>query len=197
MKLDPRRVKVTEAPLAEPVSLAEAKLQVRVSHNTEDALLTSYILTARRLCEQIARRTFMEREYTGQLDDWPLDGEIVLPYPPLVSVDAITYTDDDSTVHTLDSALYAVDTHSDDGRIVLRRGSQWPTARLDDVGAIEIVWTAGYEDADDVPEEYKQAILLLVGHFYENRESVIMVQGMTAAEVPWTIRRLLYLDRAY
>lgn len=64
--------------------------------------------------------------------------------------------------------------------------------------SLTLVNTAGNQsgvsyEANDVPERVKQAILLLVGHWYETRE--IAAVGHVTAEVPFTVNALLWQER--
>jgi len=56
---------------------------------------------------------------------------------------------------------------------------------------------AGYGDAaTDVPELMRAGILLLCGHFYENREAVVIQNGVvTALEIPLGIRDLIAVPK--
>ena len=56
-------------------------------------------------------------------------------------------------------------------------------------------FVAGYGDEElDMPETTVQAIRLLVGHWYENREAVSST-GAIPKEVPFGVMSLLWLDR--
>ncbi|MCW5861278.1 MAG: head-tail connector protein, partial [Caldilineales bacterium] len=46
-------------------------------------------------------------------------------------------------------------------------------ATLRELNAIHIRFEAGYGAASAVPTRYKQALKLLVGHWYENREAIL------------------------
>jgi uncharacterized phiE125 gp8 family phage protein len=61
------------------------------------------------------------------------------------------------------------------------------------INGVEIQVVVGYGAEDAVPQEYKQAILLLLGHWYENREQVTV--GEVAREIPMGVEALLWLDR--
>ena len=55
---------------------------------------------------------------------------------------------------------------------------------------IEIAVTAGFGDAgSDVPEPVRQALLLLIAHWYEQREPVML--GGERADIPGTVAGLL------
>lgn len=197
MKIDARRVKITTAPATEPVSETEAKLHCRVDHSTEDAIFTRLIETARRQCEAISGRAFITRTYTLYLDRWP--GHCFeLPYPPLATVTSIKYYDDaGSAAATVSSSNYLVDTNSEPGRVALKSGIDWPSVTLRPINGVEIIYTAGYGAAADVPDQYKQAMLLLIGHLYENRESVVVQQGVSLVQVPQAVEWLLQTDRVF
>jgi uncharacterized phiE125 gp8 family phage protein len=167
------QVVVTTPPASEPVSLAEAKLHLRVDDSAEDALITRLISAARIQCEQMAGRAFITRTLTAMLDEWPADGLIELPYPPVISVASIIYTDQAGAPTTWPASNYQVDATSTPGRIGLAYNKRWPTATLRPLAPIAVQYTAGYGVAAAVPEPYKQGMLLLIGHWYENREAVL------------------------
>lgn len=194
MKLDPSRVWVSEAATDEPITVEEARLHLRIDHEDEDTAITEWIATARKHCEDVSRRAFVTRTLTGEMDVWPNDNVIELPYPPLIAVASITYTDEDGNALEFSASNYLVDVHREPGRIVLRRSASWPSVTLREVGAILIEWTAGYGEAADVPAEYKAAIKLVVGDLYENREAITAAQGLTVTTNP-TVDRLLLTDR--
>jgi hypothetical protein len=54
----------------EPVTLAEAKLHLRVDNAADDDLITALITTARKWCEDYTDRTFVESQYTMMLDSF-------------------------------------------------------------------------------------------------------------------------------
>ena len=190
-------VRESVAPVTEPITATEAKLHCRVDHNTEDAIFDRLIPVARRQCEDISKWAFVTRTYTAQLDHWPRGYQIELLYPPLQSVTSIVYIDADAVSHTFSVSYYIVDTHSVPGRIVLAKDETWPSENLRPGGAITITYVAGFGDPEDVPETYKAAMLLMIGHGYENRESVVVQQGVTAMQIPQTVDDLLLLNRAY
>jgi uncharacterized phiE125 gp8 family phage protein len=199
MKIDPRRVKITTAPAAEPITTTEAKLHCRVDHATEDAIFTRLIEVARNQCEAISGRSFITRTYTAYLDNWPYMTRFELPYPPLASITSVKYYDDaGSSAVTFASSNYEVDTNSEPGRFALKSTASWPSTTLRELNGVEIIYTAGYgASADAVPDQYKQAMLLLIGHLYENRESVVIQQGVSLVQVPQAVEWLLLTDRAY
>jgi uncharacterized phiE125 gp8 family phage protein len=174
-------------PAEEPVSLAEAKAHLRVDHDAEDTLISMLIGAAREYVEQGAARALMPQTWRLSLESLP-GGRcpIELPLPPLRSVESITYQDDDGAEQTLDDALYLVDTDDEPGKVLPVYDGEWPDGRCD-VNAVKVTYIAGYEDADHVPKRAKQAILLLVGHWFENREAV----GTAGRELEMAVTNLM------
>jgi len=180
---------------ADVVSVAEAKLHCRIDHATEDVLIARLLGVARKQCEQISQWAYTSRVMVSHVDCWPRGGCWELPYPPLQSVTSIVYTDEAGDQSTWDAANYVVDTYSTPGRILIKSGVSWPSETLQVGASIAITYVAGFGTEDDVPDTYKQAMLLLVGHLYENRESVVVQQGIGLVEVPQAVEWLLLTDR--
>jgi uncharacterized phiE125 gp8 family phage protein len=184
-------VLVTTQPAAEPISSTEAKAHLRVDHTDDDTLIGALITAARMHCENFTRRKLISQTLTGKLDRFPADdGEILLPYPPLVSVTSVKYIDTDGVLQTMSASDYAADTYSLPGRITLAYGEIWPTPR-DIENAVTIVWTAGYGAAgSSVPQPIRQAMLLLIAHWYENRE--VAITGTIITQIPLAVEALLW-----
>lgn len=188
-------LRVTTPPAEEPVSLAEIKSHLKVDVADEDDLISSYLTAARLQCELEARRAFVSQTLQLKLEEWPWEDRIHLPRPPLQSVTSVVYVDSDGVQHTLSGSDYIVDTASEPGRIILAFGVGWPGATLQPGPAITVTYVAGFGDAEDVPATYKQAIRLATGHFYENREQIVVQSGVTATQLPWGVSALLMTDR--
>ena len=184
----PLTIAVIVQPAAEPVSLAQAKIHCRVDHTADDALLTSLIVAARQWCEQIMRRSIMTQTRTLSLDDWP-KGMIQLPFSKVQSIVSIQYYDQNSNVQTLPTSSYYTDFISEPARISFAPATALPVAEIDRINSITVTYVAGYGDASDVPQAISQAILLLVGHWYENREASIV--AVSIADVPMATTALL------
>lgn len=168
-----RTMRLVTAPTSEPVTLTEAKTHLRVDIDDDDALISALIVAAREEFENQADRILFTSTYKLVMDYWPNCSRILLPRAkPLSSVTSVTYTDDSDNVNTWSSANYVVNTNTWPGCIVLRDGVSWPGAALAESSPITITYVAGYASTANIPQRYKQAILLLVGHWYENREMV-------------------------
>lgn len=158
---------VTDA-TEEPVTLEQVKRQCRIEHTDLDQHLTDWITTARRYVEQITNRTMLEQTRRVKLDRFPADGcEIKLLYPPIKSVTSITYIDTAGATQTWSSSEYIASLTSVPGRITPAYGYTWPLTQ-DRIDAVTVNYTTGYASIAAVPMELKQAMLLLVDHYYHN-----------------------------
>jgi len=192
-------LKINTEPAAEPLSLMEVKDNLRLDQDahTEDNLLNAYIKAARRHAEMVLSwRAFITQTWELWLDAWPDKNYIEIPLPPLQSISSIKYYDTDDTEATFSSSYYFVDTKSEPGRVVLNYGRSWPTTTLRPANGFCITFVAGYGDSPyDVPEEFRQGLLLIVGHFYEHREEV--VAGSVIIEIPLGAKALICAEKAY
>lgn len=190
-----RSLRLITPPAVEPISVDELKMQARIDQDTEDALLAAYITAARADVEAILRRALIEQTWEMRLDAWWSD-DLELPYPPLISVDSVSYVDADDTTHMLNTGDYAVDTMSEPGRLSLLVDT--PTAELANFGGVRISYKAGYGSLEtSVPEPIRQAIRLLAAHYYENRESVLSAPGVNVAILPQAVDMLLWPYRVF
>lgn len=183
-------IKVTGTPI-EPISLSDAKLHIRVDNNTEDTLILSLITSAREYCENYTGRSFADKTLEYYLDSFPMN-EINLPKKPVKSVTSVIYKDYEGTEITLTANTdYIADLNN--GAIVLPYGKPWPTFNPYPVDPIKITYMTG--DVASVPGAVKTAMLLLIGHWYENRGAVLI--GSMSKEIEFSVRSLLeqYRDR--
>lgn len=142
------------------------------TNTTNDPQLLRLITAARRHAETFTRRRFITQTWDWVMDGFPCARTIEMPCAPLQSVTSITYTDTAGDAQTLSALLYQVDTKSDPGRIAPAYGEVWPSTLGDTLAAVTIRFVCGYGLAAAVPQEIKQAMLLMIGHWYEHREDV-------------------------
>jgi uncharacterized phiE125 gp8 family phage protein len=182
------------APASEPITLAEAKLHLRVDGTDEDTLITSQITAARQAAEQFMGRAIISQTWRAVLDAWPTGDVIELRQPWVRSITAVRYIDGAGVQQTLANTEYRlVDRGENDfGRLQPAFGKSWPGVR-NDAAVIEIDFVAGWTDAASVPQTVKSAVKFMLGHLYANRESVAL--GTIATEVPQAFHTLLWPHR--
>ena len=187
------KIKLTTAPSTEPISLSEAKAHMRVDFNNDDTYIENLIVAAREFCETMQNRAYITQTWELALDAFI--NNIELPNPPLQSVISMKYYDTSENEITLNSDDYFVDTYSEKGTISLKHGKYWPSTQLRPLNGVIIRYIAGYGNAATVPIKIKQAILMLVAHWYENREPVCGMK--TSDEIKYTIEDILRQDKMY
>lgn len=186
--------KVTTAVATEPVTLVEAKLHLRVDTSDEDALITALITAARQFAEHYTGRALAPQTLEMALDAFPAcNGDILLDMPPVATVTYIKYTDEDGTEQTLSASDYAFSLYGDARRISLAADAEWPaTDAIAD--AVRVRYVTGYAAT---PKIVFAAILLLIGHLYENRQDVYVDMRVAIASVPNGAAALLDTVKLY
>jgi uncharacterized phiE125 gp8 family phage protein len=144
------------------VSLAEAKQQLRIPSGitTEDDIHEAYIASACDHIERVTGRLLCPRDLTLWLDGDDLGGVMPLPHSPLV-ITEVAFKDADGA--------YAASTDFDaalQGQTPWIRFTNRPDS--DGFGRIRLTCTGGFA-AGSCPPALKQAVLLLVVHYDENR----------------------------
>jgi uncharacterized phiE125 gp8 family phage protein len=156
----------TTAPAAEPVSVAEAKAQLRIGHDSEDGLLDGLIRAAREEVEARTGVAMIAQDWRLALDRWPRFGRVALLRYPVIEILSVTVYGTEGEASLIDPATYEVDKASRPARLYFTTRPQ--PARI--LNGIEIDFSAGFgSGAESVPEGLKRAILVLVAHWYEFR----------------------------
>ena len=184
-------------PAVEPVTLAEAKAHLRVDGTAEDTLVASLIVTSRLHVEAVAGLALVTQSWSWYIDAWPPGppGHAVkLPMRPIQSIAAVRLYDEAGTATTLDPATYFLDGTAAPPRLIRHGAVPWTRpGRV--ANGIEVAFTAGYGNAAaDVPAPIRQAVLLLVAHWYEHRSPV--EEGTHPAPLPDMVSDLLAPYRA-
>ena len=181
---------ISTPPAAYPVTLVQAKIHLRMvadavdalAYSAEDDLLSGIIAAATGYAESFVRRALITTTFISYLDSWT--DEVLLPFPPLQSITAFAYVDEAGVLTAFTD--YTLDVPGN--RVVI---DETPAATLREVNPIAITYKAGYGAAGtSVPWEIKQAILLLVGHYYNNRESTVI--GVSVTTLPQAVDSLLW-----
>lgn len=182
-------LQLLSGPQVEPLSLQEAKEHLRVDHLYEDTLISSLITASRLHVEVMLSRALIDQSWSLFLDAWPDDGRVEIPLAPVSSISAVNIYDSEGNPLPLSASHYTLDGVSEPARLVIEPGAS-VTSPGRSVNGIEVRFTAGYGvAASDVPQSIRQALLLLVAHWYERREPVSL--GETSIKVPETASSLL------
>lgn len=188
------RLSLVTGPTVEPITMTDIKDHLRIDTDVdlEAEELNSYIAAARVWCETFQNRAYITQTWNWALDRWPRS-PFEIPLPRLQSISSIKYYDTDETEADFGSANTIVDTISEPGRVSLGWNKTYPSTTLRPINGIIIQFVAGYgDDEAAVPDNIKQAIRLLAGHMYENREGTWI---KAIDEIPLGIRSFLWQDR--
>jgi uncharacterized phiE125 gp8 family phage protein len=189
-------LKLKTAPALAPITLAEVKSHARIDHSDDDAMLQTLIDAAVSHLDGysgLLGRCMITQTWELYYDAFPC-GDLRIPLGKLISVTSVEYVDPVTELYvTWDAANYEIDNVSLDGWVI--PVDAWPTV-FDTSNAVRVTFTAGYgATAAEVPAAVRQAMLMLIGHWYANRESVTI--GETPADLPMAFDALLVNHRSY
>ena len=170
-----------------PVSTTEAKSHLKIDTSADDTYIESIIKAATQLTEEYTNRFFINTVIDQTCSSF---ADLQTLFKSKVNdVQYVKYYDSDNSLQTLTASIYEKMLSYEPAQIQLADNQNFPsiTKRND---AVICRYTVGYGSAaSDVPEIIKQAILLTIGNFYQNRASVIT--GKTATELPMNVKWLL------
>ena len=179
------------APAADPVTLAEAKAHCRVDFTDHDGEIGGFISAA--VAHIDALGTLGRAMVTQDWAQWEPQspGWVRLDLGPFQSLQSVEYYDAAGVLQSATLSDFETRLQGDYVVCKPKDNAAWPNAdaRAD---AIKITYRVGYGDAADVPVNIKQAILMLVAHWYENREA--SSEGKLMA-VPMGVDYLLSTER--
>lgn len=148
--------------MALPVTLTEAKRQLRVTNDFENEFIEDAILDAADWIEDYTGHILEEREITEtfssfkrlRLSAWPIE-------PGDIAVSTVS----GGTPSPVDGAwLYAV---SRPASVLPALPNRWPGLSAGDF--VTVTYTAGYASPDAVPRKMVRAMLVLITGYFEDR----------------------------
>jgi len=167
-----------------PVTLAEAKAHLREDADDQDGLIVSLIRAAAAMVE--AHTGLILRARTVAFSAPEFGDRLLLPVRPVVSVTSIAYDAQDGTEAAFTG--YRVREFAGQVSIVPGFNAAFPEVEAID-GAVRVTAVAGYADNASVPHAIKQAVLLLVGHWFMSREASVI--GTIVSELPLGVQAIL------
>lgn len=162
-------ISIITAPASEPVSLAEAKLFLRIDHADEDSLIGDLIVAAREAVEAGCGRALIKRRVRESLDIWRRDsvGGALLGLSPVSSVVVVRLLASSGAQSVIEPDRYRLEGDRDRPRLVFEAGLP---SILRSAGGIEIEYDAGFADsASQLPAALHVSVLHVVAALYEAR----------------------------
>ena len=190
------RIAQLTAPAVEPLSLAEVKAHCRVDASHEDDFLTRAIRAARQLLEgpHGAGLALVAAEWQLRLDAFP--AEIWVPMGPVLSIDAIEYLGAGGALQTVAPERYQWRQGTYEARIKPLPALSWPVQAHGRYDSVRVTFTAGFPGTQEnppnlaaIPEPLLKAMLMLVSHWNEHRETAVI--GQVPAEVQFGFNDLV------
>jgi uncharacterized phiE125 gp8 family phage protein len=161
------------APAAElPVARADLAQHLRLvegfdNEGAEDALLDLYLETATAAVETRLARALVRRGFSLEVDAWDRTGRLVLPVGPVPAIGGFVFLGGDAPEP---AALDGLVLSPGECRQALSGPGGGPLPAIPAGRRVELTFDAGYgPDRTSVPEDLRQAVLLLAAHLHERR----------------------------
>lgn len=202
--LDRVGIKIVSRPTVEPISLEDAANHLRLDRYgspeefADQDWLTMMIPAARELCESLSGLALAPTTYAMSLGMYPCGwGQyqqgINLRLAPVLGISSVTYVDENGDSQTLDPTAYTLDTYASPARLYPAIDTSWPSTSVVP-NAVIVQFIAGFSTPGESPQDYplpaqlRAAMLLTLGHLYENREASSAIDMKT---IPLGVTSLL------
>lgn len=180
-------IKVVTPVAVEPITLAELRAHLRLDTvggvHPDDTMIQAQLIAAREFAEHYTGRMLAPVTLELALDAFPA-GAIELTGSPVASITSIKYIDLAGTEQTLDPAAFSLNDYGIAAKVEMAYTTPWPATR-DIANAVKVRYVAGYVAAPGIA---KAAMLLLVGHLYENRQEAT---SLKVEQIPLGVKSLL------
>ena len=162
--------RLVTAPATEPLTYAEVKAYLRLNGDSEETFVTNLIVVARQYVESQIWRPLISQVQSMNFDKSELTTQVYnINKAPVISINSVTYYDLNNALQTLNASDWESDIYSNPARFRIKTLPQI----YDRMNALQVNFTCGYANAASVPLPIKQAMLMLIGHYYENRQDVV------------------------
>lgn len=151
--------------IPDAVGLLAAKEHLRVIGDDDNGLIEALIRAALSRAETETGRAFAAQTWETTFNGFSA-GPLLLPRAPVSSVVSITYRTGTSTTAVMDASAYYLAEWLSSWEV--RPNGSWPADVAEGYGTVVVRYVAG---SDYVPPDVGMAVLLMVGHWYANREA--------------------------
>ena len=184
---------VTVAASAEPLDTVSAVEHLRAQGAGADSEIARLVSVARAYVENYTGTRLITQTLALRTDDWA-DLEN-LQVAPVQSITSISYVDTDGATLTLAGSVYDARLYGLAPTIVLKFNQVWPTIQMGSL--ITVTAVVGYGAAADVPSDLIHALKLLLGDFYQFRETAQADQSGSSYPVAAPVSAILANYRKY
>ncbi len=179
---------VLVTPPADLLDRETVKAHLRLDGSDEDGLVDGLIAAATTHLDGysgVLGRALVTQTWQVSVDDF--DRCIRLPMPAS-TIASVKWRNEAGQLATVAGADYDLRTDARGSYLRFKDDYSYPTD-LAETQAVAVEFTAGYGTPDQVPAAIRQAALLLVGHWYANREAVNV--GNITTALPFAVEALL------
>ena len=170
----------------EPITSSYLKNFIRVDFNTDDAIITSVIKSARMLVEQFIEQALVTKSlkaYFYNFEAWDEEGSyynLTLPFSPVTAIGSVKVVGVDGT-ETVTTDYVAT-------------GLEEKNVRVNRILSLTTGTNQGYiveytAVNTAIAEPIKQAIAMLAGEMYENRQDSAV--DVSIASLPYNVTAIL------
>lgn len=146
-----------------------------VESDLQDPVLISFLRAALAAIEGRTSKALITRGFFVTLEDWSSPDGQRLPMAPVQAITDVSLVDAYGVAITVDPGAYRLQR---DAFVPRLRPMTVSLPRVPTGGSVEIRFDAGYGTSfDSVPEDLKQAVLMLAAHYYEYRNETGLSQG--------------------
>lgn len=180
-----RPVLVT-GPASLPLTRDQVKQQLDVPYSDKDELIDGLIMAATSYLDGwtgILGRCLVSQTWRQDFDQ--LSRCMRIPLAPVISITSLKYDDANDAEQTIGSSNYTVLNDDLGPYVEFISTYSSPTLHVERPG-VRVTYVAGYAD---VPQAIKQAMLLLIRHWFDNPTAVIV--GTSAQALPFAVDALL------
>tara|TARA_R100000654_G_scaffold30569_2_gene55445 strand:+ start:1128 stop:1793 length:666 start_codon:yes stop_codon:yes gene_type:complete len=183
------KLRLSTPPSLTPVSVAEAKVHLRIdsSFTDDDTYIGTLIDVATLAAENFTNLAIMEQTFVLDIDAFPDYFNLLKGTLRTLTINSITYKDENNASQTLAASNYVGDGSIKPARVYYTPDASIPST-FEIPNAVNVNFTLGFTAASQVPAPIKQAVLLMVGTYYETRQTV---SDRTFKEIPQSAEYLL------
>mgnify|MGYP003108840459 FL=1 len=182
-----RAYKVLAANTTQLISTTDARKFLKVDITDDDDVINSLVKAATESAQEYTNRFFLSttlEQYGTTFADIRS-----LFKSPVSEITVVKYYDTDNVQQTLSTSVYQVTPAIEPSTLMLKVDQSYPDV-ADREDAVLVKYTVGYGTATtDVPYAIIQAVYLTIGHWYQNRQEVVV--GRIATEIPMGAKYLL------
>jgi uncharacterized phiE125 gp8 family phage protein len=179
-------------PASEPVTLTQAKAHLRVDITDDDTKITDLIVSARTHIEGLANLALLTQTWDQVMDDFPYPNyPIELDRWPVQSITSLSYVNAAGGTTVWPSTNYIANLANVPPRVAPVYAQFWPILALQTIGNCTVRTLNGWASVALVPADLKQAVLMLVADWYEDREDEVVGQRLTSVQVQRGIDEIL------